>query len=130
MTEARRGTTFLAFAAIAIIAGVALAGYVVDSQVIVPASQSIGYPPVGNVTITNQSSVELFYTTGSSFSMNSTLPVNVFIYIAQPSSFKGLYQLTNISVTKMSTSFPVSGDIYIVISNPGTQNVTVFYRET
>jgi hypothetical protein len=130
MTGGRRGTAFLAFAAIAIIVGVAFAGYVINEQVIVPASESIGYPPIGNVTVTNQSSVELFYTTGSSFDMNSTQPVNVYIYIAQPGSFKGLYQLTNVSVTKMSTSFPVSGDIYIVISNPGTQNVTVFYRET
>jgi hypothetical protein len=120
---------YLALAAVVILLGVGAAGYVVDSQIIAPAIATIGYPPIGTLTVVPQTSAELVFASATHFSMNSTSPVDVVIYVSKASTFTGIYQSTNISTTRMSTNFP-AGEVYIIIDNPLSTNTTVTYSVT
>ncbi|PSN90683.1 hypothetical protein B9Q03_01585 [Candidatus Marsarchaeota G2 archaeon OSP_D] len=119
----------LLFTALIIVIGLGLAGYAVNRQVIQPAASTVGYPPAGTIVVPNQTSVELFYTSGSGFMMNSSAPINVFILVNKPGTFQSVYQYTELSVSKMSVTYPLTGEVYIVLSNPWTYNVTVTYSQ-
>ncbi|MEM0272888.1 MAG: hypothetical protein QW514_10145 [Thermoprotei archaeon] len=119
----------LIFTALIIIIGLGLAGYAVNRVVIQPAASTVGYPPTGTIVVPNQTSVELFFTSGSSFTMNSSAPISVFILINRPGNFQTVYQYTELSVSKLSVTYPVTGEVYIVLSNPWSYNVTVTYAQ-
>jgi hypothetical protein len=115
------------FAALIIILGVGLAGYAVNRVVIQPAASTVGYPPQGTIVVPNQTSIEILYPSASGFRMNSTAPINVFIVVNKAGTFQTVYQFTELSVSKLSLSYPVSGEVYVVLSNPWSYNVTVTY---
>lgn len=117
----------LAFAALIIIVGLGLAGYAVNRLVIQPAAGTVGYPPSGTIVVPAQASVEIIYNSGSSFRMNSSAPINVFILVNKPGTFQSVYQYTELSTDSLSVTYPVSGEAYVVLSNPWTYNVTVTY---
>lgn len=118
----------LLFAALVIILGLGLAGYAVNRLVIQPAASTVGYPPSGKITVPAQASVELFYASGTGFKMNSSAPINVFILVNKPGTFQTVYQLTQLSTQSLSVTYPVAGEVYIVLSNPWQYNVTVTYQ--
>lgn len=124
---AQASRTVLVFAVLVIIIGLGLAGYAVNRLVIQPAAATVGYPPSGTLVVPNQSSIEILYTSGSGFTMNSSAPINVFILVNKPGTFQTVYQFTELSTDRLSVTYPVSGEAYVVLSNPWTYNVTVTY---
>lgn len=120
--------TYLALAVGMIIVSLFVAGYVVNAAIISPGTQTVGLGSSGNVTVPSQASYELYFKAGHHFAMNSTGVVDVYVYVSNPSDYTGLYQSSNLNVTHLTLSITATGGVYIVLTNPGSANVTVDYR--
>ncbi|MEM3857749.1 MAG: hypothetical protein QXI37_04490 [Thermoprotei archaeon] len=119
--------TYLALAVAVIIASLLVAGYTVNSTIISPGTKGVGLPPQGNLTIPSQASYELYFTAGNHFTVKSSIPIDVYAYVSNPSSYNGEFDQDHLNVTSLSLTITATGDIYLILTNPNNSNATVTY---
>jgi hypothetical protein len=127
MNEVSRGYVIFLFTVLMMVVGVAAAYQVVDQAIVRPITLTQAYPAQGLLNITSQSSVEMYFSTASHLSFRSSAPVDVYIYVTNPSNYEGIYESFNQSVTSFSQNIPSTGSAYIMIVNTANQTAYVNY---
>jgi hypothetical protein len=130
MNEIQKSYAIFIITVILIIVGIFGAYQAIEASLVKPAITRASYPPSGELNITSQSSVEMYYSGASSFTMKSNVPVDVYIYVTNPSNYNGIYEWSNHSVTQLSLSIPSNGYQYIIVTNPTNTTAFVKYNVT
>lgn len=130
MNEVSRGYVIFLLAVLMMVIGIAAAYQVVNQAIVKPITFTQAYPAQGILNITSQSSVEMYFSTASHLTFKSSTPVDVYIYVTNPSNYEGVYESFNQSVTNFSQGIPSTGSAYIMIVNSANQTAFVNYTVT